>query len=119
MAYSQNDAFRPSDKKGGQTEINVAYIENLEEDTDTSYRLRRDLKSRHIIMITIGGAIGTNLINGTYASVPKSLTASIANFEFIFQRSCSSCYRSCAFTYWLHYCGIPMLLGYDGTRRGM
>lgn len=82
MAHSQYDAFRSSDKKDGQAEINVTYIENLEEDTHTSHRLRRDLKSRHIIMITIGGAIGTSLINGTYASVPKSLNASVADFEF-------------------------------------
>jgi amino acid transporter len=69
MADSQYDIFETSKEKGGGPEVNVTYIENLEEEPLPGHQLHRVLKSRHITMITVGGTIGTGLILGTYVQI--------------------------------------------------
>ncbi|KAK2870548.1 hypothetical protein FQN49_003114 [Arthroderma sp. PD_2] len=46
-------------------------------ETDPNTRLHRGLKSRHITMIAIGGAIGTGLIIGTGAALAKAGPGSV------------------------------------------
>jgi amino acid transporter len=65
MAGNQHDdSFYTPEEKGEQHDVNIAQTENFEE--DSHHHLHRGLKSRQIIMIAIGGAIGTGLIIGTY-----------------------------------------------------
>lgn len=60
---SQHDSYDGTKEKGEQPDVNVAFTENVEE--DSGHHLHRGLKSRQITMIAIGGAIGTGLIIGT------------------------------------------------------
>jgi amino acid transporter len=66
MASSPQGSWDSPKEKGENPDLNIAHTENFEE--DSHHHLHRGLKSRQITMIAIGGAIGTGLIIGTYAT---------------------------------------------------
>lgn len=73
-----SDGVSPHDPEAGKSEYTTGGGEVPQVDSDGIIRhadhahLHRGLKSRHITMIAIGGAIGTGLILGTGKALAQS-----------------------------------------------
>ncbi|KAF2807222.1 uncharacterized protein BDZ99DRAFT_393001 [Mytilinidion resinicola] len=71
--YGDKNAYNPTEYPAGEYPQEGVMVEPGSGQT----KLTRGLKSRHITMIAIGGAIGTGLIIGTGAALAKAGPASI------------------------------------------
>ncbi len=62
----------PQDHEYGKTEYSAAAGDHVISPVSDGTELHRGLKSRHITMIAIGGAIGTGLIIGSGAALARA-----------------------------------------------
>lgn len=109
-----------SDPEYGEKNVRTGVVHSADIQTDADgvaihsdhAHLHRGLKSRHITMIAIGGAIGTGLIIGTGKALAQSGYVSCQN-----NMSTLLMFQSWLHSHCLHFCWSPRLRRHDSSRR--